>query len=48
MEDVLRVYIRPYDVRFPQVCMDEISKQLIKDSREGLPLRPGDIEKYDY
>jgi DDE superfamily endonuclease len=48
MEDVLRVYIRPYDVRFPQVCMDEISKQLLKDSREGLPLRPGDIEKYDY
>jgi DDE superfamily endonuclease len=48
MEDVLRVYTRPYDPRFPQVCLDEISKQLLQDSREGLPPRPGDLEKYDY
>ena len=48
MEDVLRVYIRPYDPRFPQLCMDEISKQLLKDSRPGVPPRPGDTEKYDY
>ncbi len=48
MEDVLRVYTRPYDPRFPQLCMDEISKQLLKDKRPGLPLRPGDVEKYDY
>ncbi len=48
MEDVLRVYMRAYDPRFPQVCLDEISKQLLKDSREGLPARPGDVEKYDY
>ena len=47
MEDVLRVYTRPYDPRFPQLCMDEISKQLIKDKRPGLPPRPGDVEKYD-
>jgi DDE superfamily endonuclease len=48
MEDVLTVYTRPYHRRFPQVCMDEVSKQLVKDSREGLPPRPGDLEKYDY
>ena len=48
MEDVLRVYMRRYDPRFPQVCLDEISKQLLQDSREGLPPRPGDLEKYDY
>jgi hypothetical protein len=48
MEDVLRVYTRPYDARFPQLCMDEISKQLLKDKRPGLPPRPGDVEKYDY
>jgi hypothetical protein len=48
MEDVLRVYTRPYDARFPQLCMDEISKQLLKDKRPGLPSRPGDVEKYDY
>ena len=41
MEDVLRVYTRPYDPRFPQLCMDEISKQLLKDKRPGLPARPG-------
>jgi hypothetical protein len=29
MEDVLEVYTRPYDPRYPQVCMDEISKQLL-------------------
>ena len=29
MEDVLEVYTRPYDPRFPQVCLDEISKQLL-------------------
>ena len=48
MEDVLRVYTRPYDLRFPQVCMDEISKQLVKDKRASLPMRPGDTEKIDY
>ena len=39
MEDVLSVYTRPYDVRFPQVCMDEASKQLLKDAREGEDVR---------
>jgi hypothetical protein len=48
MEDVLRVYTRPYDPRFPQLCMDEISKQLLKDKRPGLPPRPGDVAKEDY
>ena len=33
MEDVLGVYIRPYDPRRPQVCMDEVSKQLLADTR---------------
>jgi hypothetical protein len=47
MEEVLRVYTRPYNPRFPQLCMDEISKQLLKDKRPGLPPRPGDVEKYD-
>ena len=48
MEDVLRVYTRPYDPRFPQLCMDEISKQLLKDKCPGLPPRSGEVEKYDY
>jgi hypothetical protein len=29
MEDVLETYKLPYDPRFPQVCMDEASKQLV-------------------
>lgn len=48
MEDVLRVYTRPYDPRFPQLCMDEIGKQRLKDKRASLPMRPGDTEKIDY
>ena len=47
MEDVLAVYKRPYDPRRPQVCLDEASKQLLKDKRERLPMRPGDPEKSD-
>jgi hypothetical protein len=39
MEDVLSVYTRPYDERFPQVCLDEKSKQLLGEVRE--PLRGG-------
>ncbi len=42
------VSTRPYDPRFPQLCMDEIGKQLVKDKRASLPMRPGDIEKIDY
>ena len=48
MEDVLEVYTRPYDPRFPQVCMDEVSKQLLRDTREPLPMEPGRAERQDY
>jgi len=48
MEDVLEVYTRPYDERFPQICMDESGKQLIVDKLEGLPMQPGQPERYDY
>lgn len=48
MEDVLEVYTRPYDPRFPQVCMDESAKQLLQDKREPLPMQPGQPECVDY
>ena len=48
MEDVLRVYQMPYDERFPVVCMDEASKQLIGESRVALPVRPGQAKCEDY
>ncbi len=48
MEDVLEVYTRPYDPLRPQVCMDETSKQLLRDTREPLPMEPGRVERRDY
>jgi DDE superfamily endonuclease len=47
MEDILEVYQRPYDARFPQVCLDEGSKQLLSDKQEPLPLEPGKPKRYD-
>jgi hypothetical protein len=41
MEDVLEVYHLPYDPAYPVVCMDESSKQLVKDARNPAPCAPG-------
>jgi hypothetical protein len=48
LEDVLEVYVRPYDPRRPQVCLDESSKQLIGDVRPPLPVRPGTPQRQDH
>ncbi len=48
MEDVLDLYERPYDARFPVVNMDEQPIQLIGETRIPLPLSPGQTKKYDY
>lgn len=48
MEDVLAVYTRPYDPRFPQVCLDEASKQLLDEVQDPLPERPGSPRKEDH
>jgi len=48
MEDVLDVYTRPYDERYPQVCFDEISKQLLADVLPPLPIEPGRVKREDY
>ena len=48
MEDVLDVYTRPYDPRFPQVCLDETSRQLLADVTPPLPMAPGHPAKEDY
>ena len=48
MEDVLEVYTRPYDERFPQVCLDEKSKQLVAEVREPLAAYPGRAARQDY
>ena len=48
MEDVLEVYTRPYDPKRPQVCMDETSKQLLRDVRPPLPPAAGRPRRVDY
>lgn len=48
MEKVLEVYKRPYDPRFPIICMDESPKQLIGETKTPIPAEPGKPVKYDY
>ena len=45
MEGILEVYQRSYDPLRPVVCIDETSKQLIKEER--IPCGPGTPEKVD-
>ena len=47
MEDVLDVYCRPYDARFPVVNMDEQPVQLVAETRTALPMAPGRVERHD-
>ena len=47
MEDVLELYRLPYDPRYPVVCMDEASKQLIGEVRTPLPVAEGQPVRYD-
>ena len=48
MEDVLAVYRRPYDPDRPVVCMDEMSRQLLKEVRAPMETRPGAPYRYDH
>jgi len=47
MEDVLEVYHMPYDPKYPMVCMDESSKQMIGEVREPIPCAPGKPARMD-
>ncbi len=47
MEDVLDVYKRPYDETLPVVCMDELSKQLTKETRTPIGMEQGKPLRYD-
>jgi len=48
MEDVLDVYKRPYDPKFPQICLDETNRQLIAETRSTIRARPGQPQRQDY
>lgn len=47
MENILSVYLRPYDPKRPVVCVDESSKQQIQDVIENLPMKKGSPLIYD-
>ena len=48
MEDVLDLYAEPHDPARPVVCFDELSKQLVAETRAPLPAEPGRPERFDY
>ena len=47
MEQVLDVYARAHDPSRPVVCMDEKTKQCVKETRAPQPAAPGCPERYD-
>jgi DDE superfamily endonuclease len=47
MEEVLDIYKTPYDAQYPQVYLDEMSTQLIGETRAPLPAEPGKPLRYD-
>ena len=48
MEDVLSVYQRPYDPDRPVVCMDEMSRQLLKHVRDPIEAKSGTPRRHDH
>jgi hypothetical protein len=48
MEDVLDCYHQPFDPKRPLVCVDEVPKQLVGETRQPLPAKPGQPARYDY
>lgn len=48
MEDVLKVYERPYNKQRPVVCLDEKPIQLLDEIRPPSGILPGKVKKVDY
>ncbi len=48
MEDVLDLYAADHSAEEPLICMDEASKQLLRDDRDPLPPAPGRPAREDY
>jgi transposase len=48
MEDVLRLYARPYDPTAPVICLDERPVVLHDEERPGTPIAPGRLARTDY
>jgi transposase len=47
MEDILEVYERPYNPRFPVLCFDERPYQLLQGVVQELPMKPGRAARVD-
>lgn len=48
MEEVLDVYARPYDSRYPVLCMDEQPIQLLKETRKPIAATNKHPRRVDY
>lgn len=48
MEDILRLYARPYRASEPIICLDERPVQLLDPARADVALRPGRLGRVDY
>jgi hypothetical protein len=48
MYALLGLYARPYNAREPVVCVDEKSKQLLRQTRAPIPVQPGQCAHEDY
>lgn len=48
MEDILDLYLLPYDPSIPLVCMDEQPSQLVKEIKQPIKAEPGRPERFDY
>ncbi len=48
MYALLGLYARPYNAQEPVVCVDEKSKQLLRQTRAPIPVQPGQCAHEDY
>jgi hypothetical protein len=48
MYDILDLYEKPYNKKYPVIGLDEKPKQLIEDSRQPIPMKKGKSQKQDY
>ena len=48
MEDILELYQKPYHPKIPVVCQDEQPVQMIQNTRESIPAKPGHPQREDY
>jgi len=48
MEDVLELYKKPFNPQEPLICMDEICKQLVQETRRPILVKTGRPARFDF